>query len=422
VSTVGWLDLSNGVAGDMLLGALVDAGVPLAELDAALEPLALPITLRAEEVSRAGLRAVRVVVDVGVADQPHRTWADVRTLLDRLPPPLRGSASAVFAALARAEAAVHDVAEDDVHFHEVGALDAIADVVGVCAGMAALGLDRLVASPIALGGGRAETAHGWIPVPGPAVLELLAQAGAPGRGGPDHEELATPTGVALATTLASVFEPMPLLRPMRTGTGAGGRDPAHRPNVVRLVIGEETGPAASGGVPVDEGTVLLLETNVDDMDPRGWPGVLEALLAAGAWDAWLTPVLMKKGRPAHVLAALVEPDSAAAVRAVLLRETTTLGVRETPVRRHTLARDFRTVDVDGQPVAVKLGSTPDGRIVNAMPEWEDVARAATVLGRPVKQVLAQALGLAERFTSSDDPVPDRPGGRAIPADPGWDSG
>ncbi|WP_100502031.1 nickel pincer cofactor biosynthesis protein LarC [Geodermatophilus chilensis] len=405
MSRVGWLDLSNGVAGDMLLGSLVDAGVPLAEMSAALQPLGLPIGLRAEEVFRGGLRAVRVVVDVGVADQPSRTWADVRTLLDRLPDPLRSSASAVFGRLARAEASVHGVPEDDVHFHEVGALDAIADVVGVCAGVAALGVDRLVASPIALGGGRARTAHGWIPVPGPAVLALLSGAGAPGRGGPDDDELATPTGVALTTTLATAFGPMPLLRPTRTGTGAGTRDPAHRPNVVRLVLGEEIRPAAPGVVPVDEETVLLLETNVDDMDPRGWPEVLESLLAAGAVDAWLTPVLMKKGRPAHVLTALAEAGPAAAVRTVLLRETTTLGVRETLVRRHTLARGFRTVDVDGQPVAVKLGFTADGRVVNAMPEWEDVTRAAAVLGRPVKHVLARALGLAERLTSAEGREP-----------------
>jgi len=403
VSTVGWLDLSNGVAGDMLLGAIVDAGVPLAAIETALQPLGLPIRLRAQDVHRAGLRAVRVVVDVDVADQPHQTWADVRALLRRLPDPLYGSAAAVFGALARAEAAVHGVAEDDVHFHEVGALDAIADVVGVCAGMAVLGLDRLVASPIALGGGQARTAHGAIPVPGPAVLALMAGIGAPGRGGPDDEELATPTGVALATTLASAFGAMPLLRPTRTGTGAGSRDPVHRPNVVRLVVGEEdgSGQAVPAVTPIDAGTALLLETNVDDMDPRAWPGVMEALLAAGARDAWLTPVQMKKGRPAHVLAALAEPAAAPAVRGILLRETTTLGVRETLVRRHTLARGFRTVDVDGQPVAVKLAFSADGRVVNAMPEWEDVVRAAAALDRPVKRVLARALGIAEQLASSE---------------------
>jgi uncharacterized protein (DUF111 family) len=231
------------------------------------------------------------------------------------------------------------------------------------------------------------------------VLALLEAAGAPGRGGPDEEELATPTGVALATTLASGFGPMPALRPTATGTGAGTRDPAGRPNVVRLVVGEvEEAPVGTlGGL--DTTTAVVLEANVDDLDPRVWPPVLAALLAAGALDAWLTPTVMKKGRPAHVVAALVGPAEVARVREVLLRETTTLGVRETPVVRHALRRTFGTVSVDGQPVAVKLGWGPDGSVLNAMPEWEDVARAAAELGRPVKQVLAQAVGLAEALAA-----------------------
>ena len=392
MSRVGWLDLGSGVSGDMLLGALVGAGVPPATLSAALEPLGLPITLRREEVRRGGLAAVRVHVDVPAEDQPHRTWADVRVLLDRLAEPLRSSASDVFAALARAEAAVHGVPVDDVHFHEVGALDAVADVVGVCAGVADLGLDRLVASPIALGSGSVRTAHGRLPVPGPAVLALLADASAPAHGGPAGEELATPTGVALVTSLASGYGPLPPMRPTRTGTGAGGRDPADRPNVVRLVVGE----ALAAESPQQ---VVVLETNVDDLDPRAWPAVLADLLAAGALDAWLTPVLMKKGRPAHVVSALAEPVAVPAVRAVLFRETTTLGVRESGVARQVLARRFRTVDVGGQPVAVKLGLGPDGEVLNAVPEWEDVVRAAAALDRPVKAVLAQALGLAQSMTT-----------------------
>jgi pyridinium-3,5-bisthiocarboxylic acid mononucleotide nickel chelatase len=400
VSRVGWLDLGSGVSGDMLLGALVGAGVPLATLSGALEPLGLPITLRREDVRRGGLAAVRVHVDVPAADQPHRTWADVRGLLDRLPEPLRSSASGVFAALARAEAAVHGVPVDGVHFHEVGALDAVADVVGVCAGVAALGLDRLVASPIALGGGYVRTAHGRLPVPGPAVLALLADAAAPGHGGGAEEELATPTGVALATALASGFGPLPPMRPARTGTGAGGRDPAERPNVVRLVVGE----ALAADRPHQ---VVVLEANVDDLDPRVWPAVLADLLAAGALDAWLTPVLMKKGRPAHVVSALVEPVAVPAVRAALFRETTTLGIRESEVARRVLARRFRTVDVDGQPVAVKLGLGPEGEVVNAMPEWEDVVRAAAALDRPVKSVLAQAMGLAEALPTGAESRADR---------------
>ena len=412
MTRVGWLDLGNGVAGDMLLGAVVGAGVPLADIAAALDPLQLPVTLRAEDVRRGGLRAVRVVVTAPDAGQPTRRWSDVRRLLGRLPDALRSSAVEVFGALARAEAAVHGVPEEDVHFHEVGALDAVADVVGVCAGLAALRLDRLVASPIALGGGWARTAHGTIPVPGPAVLALLEAAGAPGRGGPDEVELATPTGVALAATLADGFGPMPALRPTATGTGAGTRDPAGRPNVVRLVVGETEEAAAGTLDGLDTTTAVVLEANVDDLDPRAWPLVLAALLEAGALDAWLTPTLMKKGRPAHVVAALTGPAEVARVRDVLLRETTTLGVRETPVVRHALRRTFGIVSVDGRPVAVKLGWGPDGSVVNAMPEWEDVARAAVALDRPVKQVLAQAVGLAEALAADSQ----RPLG-GVPSDP-----
>jgi hypothetical protein len=234
------------------------------------------------------------------------------------------------------------------------------------------------------------------------VLALLEAAGAPGRGGPDEEELATPTGVALATTLAAGFGPMPALRPTATGTGAGTRDPAGRPNVVRLVVGEAQDAAVPSGTVggLDTTTAVVLEANVDDLDPRAWPLVLAALLDAGALDAWLTPTLMKKGRPAHVVAALAGPAEVARVRDVLLRETTTLGVRETPVVRYAVRRTFGTVHVDGHPVAVKLGWGSDGSVVNAMPEWEDVARAAALLDRPVKQVLAQAVGLAEALRSA----------------------
>jgi pyridinium-3,5-bisthiocarboxylic acid mononucleotide nickel chelatase len=269
MSRIFYIDCIGGVAGDMLLGALLDAG---ADLDAVRDGLARlgidDLTLETEPAVRHGIAATRAVVG-GSDEQPHRTWRSIREL------DMPALAQEAFRRLAIAEGRIHGIDPEDVHFHEVGALDAIADVVGVCAGMAVLGLDRVAASPIALGGGRAKTTHGWIPVPGPAVLALLAGAGAPGRGGPDDEELATPTGVALATTLASAFEPMPLLRPTRTGTGTGTRDPAHRPNVVRLVVGEGSEPGSvSSGAPVDAGTALLIETNVDDMDPRGWPGVI----------------------------------------------------------------------------------------------------------------------------------------------------
>ena len=378
---IGWLDCSAGISGDMLLGALVDADVPLGLLQSAVDAVGVgPVRLICSTVTRAGLGATKIDVEVR-DDATTRTWRDVRALLERadLADPVRAAALAVFARLAGAEAAVHRVSPDDVHFHEVGALDAVADVVGAAAGLHALGLTALTASPVVLGSGTTRGAHGPLPVPAPAVLALLA--GAPVLAGPVAREMTTPTGAALLAACATAYGPLPSMVLLRTGYGAGGRDPAEVANVLRLVLGETApGPAAAE---------LVLETNVDDLDPRLWPGVLVALMAAGARDAWLTPVLMKKGRPAHVLSVLVAPADAATVREVVFRETSTLGLREHCVAKHALARELRTVEVGGQAVRVKLGLL-DGEVVNAMPEWEDVAAAAAVLGRPAKQVLREA--------------------------------
>ena len=270
-----------------------------------------------------------------------------------------------------------------MHFHEVGALDAVADVVGAAAGLHALGLTSLTASPVVLGSGTTRGAHGPLPVPPPAVLELLR--GVPVLAGPVAQEMTTPTGAAVLAATVTAYGPLPPMVLQRSGLGAGGRDPAEVANVLRLVLGDAVGSSADG--PAEQ--LLVLETNVDDLDPRLWPGVLEAVLDAGARDAWLTPVLMKKGRPAHVLSALCTDAVAAAVRDVVLRQTSTLGVRQHRVARTALDREERTVDVDGRPVRVKVGRLA-GEVVNAMPEWEDVAAAAAALGRPAKQVLQQA--------------------------------
>ncbi len=380
---IGWVDGSAGASGDMLLGALVDVGVPLAVLQDAVGALPVePVVLRAEPAVRGGLGGTRVHVDCPPTDVP-RTWRDVRALLAG-----RDGALEVFARLAAAEARVHRVDVDDVHFHEVGALDALADVVGVVAGFAHLGLERLTASTLSLGSGTTRGAHGPLPVPAPAVLALVE--GVPVQAGPAPHEATTPTGAALLATLVDAWGPLPAMVPARTGVGAGGRDVPEVANAVRLVLGE---PVGAGPAEV------LLETNVDDLDPRLWPGVLAALLAAGAGDAWLTPVLMKKGRPAHTLSVLCPAAVAPAVREVVFRQTTSLGLRETAVVKHALERTEAVVDVDGQPVRVKLGLL-GGDVVNAMPEWEDVAAAATALGRPAKLVLQQAHAGVARVTSA----------------------
>ena len=268
----------------MLLGALVDAGVPLEVPAEAVAALPVErIRLVTEQVSRHGLGATRV--HVHAPDSPHhRTWPDVQALLAEaeLAPAVREGALAVFARLAVAEGRVHRISPDDVHFHEVGALDALADVVGVVAGFAHLGLTRLSASPVALGSGSARSAHGVVPIPGPAVLELLA--GIPVVAGPVPAEMCTPTGAALVAHLVDEWTTLPPMRVERVGMGAGGRDPAELPNVVRLVLGVPGDAAPTAPV--------VLETNVDDLDPRLWPGVLDTLFAAGASDAWLTPILM----------------------------------------------------------------------------------------------------------------------------------
>ena len=387
---IGWLDCSAGISGDMLLGALVDAGVDLAVLQAAVDGLGVePVRLTVTPVVRSGIGGLQV--DVEVADgEVSRTWAQVREILTAaaLPEAVRATSLEVFRRLAEAEAAVHRVPVDDVHFHEVGALDALADVVGCATGLHALRLTSLSASVVTLGAGTARGLHGPLPVPVPAVLALLT--GAPVKAGPVQAEMTTPTGAALLATTVTAYGTMPPMVLHRTGTGAGGRDPAEVANVLRLVLGEplETPPAAAA---------LLLEANVDDLDPRLWPGVLHGLLDAGASDAWLTPILMKKGRPAHTLSVLCPERVAPDVRRLIFRETTSLGLRESPVAKHALDREERTVDVDGQRVRVKLGLL-DGEVVNAMPEWDDVAAAALALGRPAKEVLREAHAAAGRFS------------------------
>ena len=389
---IGWFDASSGASGDMLLGALVDAGVPVDVVSAAVAAVAPEhVALRPETVSRNGFRATRCHVEVADSDT-HRTWRDIAALLAEAPldTGVRTRAQATFERLAVAEATVHGTTPEEVHFHEVGALDAIADVVGACAGLEHLALSTLVVSPVAVGSGRVRGAHGSLPVPPPAVVELLR--GVPSYAGPagsPEMELCTPTGAALLVANAESFGPQPAMSVERVGVGAGGRDPAGHANVLRLLVGEEAAEGAASTGPSGRGP-LLIETNVDDLDPRLWPDVIAALIAAGASDAWLTPILMKKGRPAHTLSALVRHDRASAVRAEIFRQTSTIGVREIPIGKTALDRQMRAVQVDGRDVAVKLALL-EGEVVNAQPEYDDVARVAAETGRPVKDVLTDAV-------------------------------
>ena len=396
-----WVDATAGVAGDMLLGALVDAGADLAVVqDCVNAVLPETVALGASATTRAGVRATKVDVRLLRDDQPGRGAAEIAALVRAagLPGRVGDEVLAVFRLLADAEARVHGIPVERVHFHEVGAWDSVADVVGVCAALHHLRVASVTASAIALGSGRVRSEHGDLPVPGPAVLELVAgwEVRAGGEG-----ELATPTGVALLRALSSGQGTMPAMTVLGTGVGAGTRDTPGRPNVVRVVLGTPAqGARRAGGSTADPQTeegslraqptsMVVLEANVDDLDPRIWPGVLTALLAAGAADAWLTPIIMKKGRPAHTLSVLAHEPEAPALRDLVLRVTSTIGVRQVGVSRFPLARLWVDVQVAGHRVAVKVAHD-GGVIAHAAAEFEQVAAVSARLGRPVRDVLELA--------------------------------
>lgn len=525
-----WIDATAGVAGDMLLGALIDAGAPVAGIQEALDavlPGALEVTT--EEVTRGAVRACHARV-LQVGDRSlERTWPTIRALLSDAPlaASTRRRALAVFEQLARAEARVHGATTESVHFHEVGGLDAIGDIVGVCEALRLLGIEGLSASWVALGNGRIHAAHGLMPVPAPAVLELSRGwqvralpgvvdpsaahhhhhghthdaehgggqhghgHGADGHGGagpdhaldgghghtdgadghqhtdgadghghthehphadhadaaqthshdhPDHDhthshdhhddhhddhhhgveetpaatgdprdvgELATPTGMALIRALATESDSMPAMRPGRVGIGAGGRDMPGWANCVRIVLEDVTGvgpdsaPDAGNAPGVDagddnvdrdaaDGGMVELRANLDDFDHRLIPGVIQACLDAGAADAWVTPIQMKKGRPAVMVQVLVARAHRAEVVDLLLSTTPTLGVRESPVTRTVLDRDFVRIDLDGQPLTVKIGLR-DGHVVHAQAEFASLAEIARATGRSELDVSQRAV-------------------------------
>jgi uncharacterized protein (TIGR00299 family) protein len=389
MTRLAYVDAIGGLAGDMLLGALLDAGADDERVRAGLHRLGIPgLALTTTVTARHGIAARRVEELAAPADEktPRRTWADIRKLLDAadLPPRPRARAHAVFAALAAAEGRVHGMPAESVHFHEVGALDAIGDVCGIALALEDLSIDELVCSSLPLARGLTDAAHGRLPLPAPATVELLRGAVVHGVDG--DTELVTPTGAAVVAALASGFGPLPAIALDAVGYGAGARDTAARPNVVRVLIGQRVaGPAAGGR---DE--AVLIETNLDDLSPELVPDAAERCFAAGALDVWVVPVQMKKGRPGIVFSALARPADEAAVVRAILHETSALGVRVSPARRHELERSWQTVDVDGEPVRVKLGLL-DGRTVNAAPEHDDCLALARRTGRPLKDVYAAAL-------------------------------
>ena len=386
MTRVAYLDCVAGIAGDMTLAALLDAGGSrdrLGELPALLGLDGVEIEIA--RTKRHGIGALHV--DVRADEHAHhRPYAEIRELIGGAPLPERARERSLdaFRRLAEVEGAIHGVPVERVEFHEVGAADALVDVCGAMLLLDDLEVERVGCSPLPYSRGLVHAAHGTLPVPAPATLGLLV--GAPLVGVETEAELVTPTGAAIAATVVGAWGVLPPLVLERVGYGAGTRDLADRPNLLRVVLGDG---GASGG----QGELALLETNLDDLNPELVPDAVERCFAAGAVDVWTAPVQMKKGRPGVVLAALAGPVDEAAVARAMLEETSTLGVRVSRWRRYELEREERVVELEGGSVRVKIGRL-DGRVVNVAPEHDDCAALARVTGRSVKSVWATALGAA----------------------------
>jgi pyridinium-3,5-bisthiocarboxylic acid mononucleotide nickel chelatase len=380
LTRIAYLDCFAGISGDMLLGGLLDAGLGLDALRAELARLGVEgWSLRSERVTRAGIAATQAHVDLAESPQPHRRLPDILALIERSTLDARDKrdAATVFERLADAEAGVHGVEREAIDFHEVGALDAIVDIVGCVVGLRLLGIERLYCSPLPAGGGTARSAHGVLPVPAPATLELIAMAQAPlaGSTGDRAMEMVTPTGAALVTTLAA-FE-RPAMQVTAVGYGAGGRDPEGWPNALRLWLGEAIDQARP--------TMLLVETNIDDMNPEIYGYVQERLFEAGAADVWFQPIQMKKNRPGVMLSVLCAAEREDAIAGVLLRETSTLGVRVSTAWRHEAERESFEFESSIGPAAVKVKRLP-GEAPRVAPEYEACRRIAEERGMALSEV------------------------------------
>jgi len=399
-----YVDCFSGASGDMLLGACLDCGVSLEELRRALAGLPLAgYDLRSEQVSRGGLRATKLYVDLAEKEQPHRRLGDILTIIDgsRLSERVKDQSRRVFRALAEAEAAVHGTAVGLVHFHEVGAVDAIVDVVGTVVALERLGVARLECSALTEGTGWVESAHGRLPVPVPATAQLIR--GVPVQQVEAEGELLTPTGAALLVTLAERFGPFPTMRVESVGYGAGSRDPAGRPNVLRLFVGE-----TEEAWQADE--VVVLETNLDDISGEILGHLSGLLLEEGALDVFLVAIQMKKQRPGVLLTVLAPPEKARPLERTIFTHTGTFGIRWRRADRHVLAREHQVVETEFGPVRVKVGRL-GGDVVVRAPEYEDCARLAASAGVPLRLVY-EAAQAAARKARSEGASPRREEGGA----------
>lgn len=400
--TTAYFDCFSGISGDMTLGALVDAGVAIETLRTELEKLNLPgYEITALKVMRSGIAATKVHVCLDEKEQPARHLADIRRVIEAssLSASIKRKSTGIFERLADAEARVHGTTPDKVHFHEVGAVDAIVDIVGSVIGLELLGITTIIGSPVNVGSGTIKTAHGTLPIPAPATSELLK--GILHYGSSIPFELTTPTGAVILSTLASSFGPMPHMKINRIAYGAGGKDIAGQPNVLRIMIGE---PEAA----YDEDSSIIIETNIDDLNPQIYDYLIEKLMKQGAQDAYLTPIIMKKGRPAVLLSVLTESSKADVMVNTIFRETSSIGVRIQEVGRKKLSREVREVDTLYGSVRVKISSHKD-EILTVTPEYEDCRKIAEEKRVPLKTILEEAKACFLAKTQSTQRKPSKSG-------------
>ncbi len=383
---VAYFDCFAGASGDMILGALIDAGLGPDDLRERLSALRLPDwQLNVRRVVKGSVAATAVEIETE-AGHMQRTLGDIEALIanSALPERDRALALRIFRRLAEAEAQVHGVSAEEVHFHEVGAVDAMVDVVGAVSGLSLLGVERVHVSPLPLGRGFVHAAHGLLPLPGPAVMELLR--GVPVVGRETEGETVTPTGAAILTTLAASYGALPPFTIRHIGYGAGRRETDY-PNVLRVLIGETE-------IEANVEWLVLLETNIDDLNPQVYDHVMNRLLGAGALDVWLTPVQMKKNRPGVLVSVLCQAADEAALTEILFRETTTLGLRRQMTERRRLPREIREVQTRFGPARIKVAFA-DGQVLRVMPEYEDCKHLAEANGVPLREVLAEVERLAQ---------------------------
>lgn len=392
---IGYFDCYSGISGDMILGALVDAGLPMETLRSEVAKLKLPgVDLKSEKVRRGQFKGTRIHVITPQDPHHHRHLSDILNILDKsdLEEAILTPARRIFERLGEAEASVHGVSVERIHFHEVGALDTIVDVTGALIGLNALGIREIYASAVNLGGGKIQAAHGEMPVPAPGTASLLR--GVPVYGSPVEAELTTPTGAAIISSVAEAFGVLPPLQVEQIGYGAGSLDIPGRANLLRLIVGERIED-------LEDDEIAVVEANIDDMNPQLYEPLMNALFEGGAHDVFLTPIIMKKSRPATIVSAIVPVGLEGSIGPILLRFSSTFGIRSRKMRRQILPREILTVQTRFGEVRVKVGRL-QGRPIHLAPEYEDCRRLAEMGKIPASEIMAAAVEAARAILTRLD--------------------